>query len=290
MQIDLFGQKRYKVNLHTHTNLTDGRKSPGEVVQIYREQGYDAIALTDHWFWGDGEENADFVIISGAEYNIGGNDTLSGVYHILCLGAAREPAVAKSMEAQRIIDEIHRAGGMVVLAHPAWSLNTPEQILTLKNVDATEIYNSVSGVHMSRRADSSIIVDMIAARGVNLPLIGDDDAHYYDGTDECKTWIMVAAESNTAQKLLEAVREGRFYATQGPEIHLQRTTDGGVCVKCSPCREIIFHSARAWAPGRVLEGEGLTEASFALDEEDLFIRAEVVDAEGKRAWSNIILL
>ena len=99
----------------------------------------------------------------------------------------------------------------------------------------------------------------------------------------------IEAEDNTSQKLLEAVREGKFYATQGPEIHLQRT-DAGVCVKCSPCREIIFHTARAWAPGRVLEGDGLTEACFAVKEEDHFVRAEVVDADGKRAWSNIILL
>lgn len=289
MQIDLFGKKRYKVNLHTHTNLTDGRKSPEEVVTLYRAQGYDAIAITDHWLWGKGSEGGEFTVIPGAEYNIGGNDTLGGVYHILCLGAAREPAVAQSMEPQVLIDAIRRVGGTVVLAHPAWSLNTPEQILALQGVDATEIYNSVSGVHMSRRADSSILVDMIASRGRNYPLIGDDDVHYYDGTDECKTWIMAEAEDNTAKNLLKAVREGRFYATQGPEIHLQRT-DTGVCVKCSPCREIIFHTARAWAPGRVVEGEGLTEACFQPQEEDRFIRAEVVDAEGKRAWSNIILL
>ena len=73
MQIDLFGKKRYKVNLHTHTNLTDGRKSPGEVVQIYRAHGYDAIAITDHWLWGKGSEGEDFTVIPGAEYNIGGN-------------------------------------------------------------------------------------------------------------------------------------------------------------------------------------------------------------------------
>lgn len=289
MQIDLFGKNRYKVNLHTHTSLSDGRKSPGEVVQIYREQGYDAIALTDHWFWGDGEESEDFCIISGAEYNIGGVDTLTGVYHILGLGASRAPSVAKTMEPQRIIDEIHRAGGMAVLAHPAWSLNTPEQILALRHLDATEIYNTVSGVHMSRRADSSIIVDMLGVRGLNLPLIGDDDAHYYDGTDQCKSWIMVEADANTAQQLLAAVRAGRFYATQGPEIHLQRQGDT-VTVACSPCGEIIFHTGRAWASKRVFEGEGLTEASFTVTDEDHFIRAEVVDADGKRAWSNMILL
>ncbi|MBQ9131865.1 MAG: hypothetical protein IJX62_05290, partial [Clostridia bacterium] len=67
MQIDLFGKKRYKVNLHMHTTLSDGRKSPAEAVQIYRQNGYDAVAMTDHWFWGDGEGSEDFTVLAGAE-------------------------------------------------------------------------------------------------------------------------------------------------------------------------------------------------------------------------------
>ena len=288
MQIDLFGKKRYKVNLHMHTTLSDGRKSPAEAVQIYRQNGYDAVAMTDHWFWGDGEGSEDFTVLAGAEYNIGGNDTLSGVYHILCIGSKRAPSVTKQMGPQELIDAIHRAGGMAVLAHPAWSLNTPEQILALRDVDATEIYNSVSGVHMSRRADSSLIVDMLAARGRCLPLIGDDDVHYYDGTDDCKTWIMVESEGNTAEHLMPAIRAGKYYATQGPEVHLWREGDEMV-VKCSPCREVVFHTARAWAK-RVVEGESVTEARFTPNEEDRFVRVEVVDANGKRGWTNIISL
>ena len=288
MQTDLFGNKRYKVNLHLHTNLSDGQRSPAEAVQIYRQQGYDAIAITDHWFWGDGEESPDFTVLSGAEYNIGGNDTIGGVYHILCIGSKYAPSVTKHMNAQELIDAIHRAGGMAVLAHPAWSLNTPEQILALKNVDATEIYNTVSGVHMSRRADSSLIVDMLATRGRCYPLIGDDDVHYYDGTDDCKTWIMVEAEDNAPAFLMPAIRAGKYYATQGPEVHLLRE-ENSFTVKCSPCREIIFHTAAAWSR-RVFEGEDLTSATYKSKPEDIFVRAEVVDADGKRGWTNIIML
>ena len=49
MQIDKQGVRWYKGNLHTHTTRSDGRKSPEEVADLYREQGYDFLALTDHW-------------------------------------------------------------------------------------------------------------------------------------------------------------------------------------------------------------------------------------------------
>jgi len=159
------------------------------------------------------------------------------------------------------------------------------EILKLQGFHATEIYNSVSGVHMSRRADSSLIVDMLAMRGCCFPLIAADDAHYYDN-DSCKSWIMVEAEDNAREYLIPAIRNGRFYATQGPEIHLTREGDEFV-VTCSPVSEIVFHSNFVWSR-RVFEGNGLTEARYTLRPGECFIRAEVTDRDGKRAWSRII--
>ena len=49
MIIDIEGNKRYKINLHTHTTISDGRKTPEQVAEIYRAAGYDMIAFTDHW-------------------------------------------------------------------------------------------------------------------------------------------------------------------------------------------------------------------------------------------------
>lgn len=286
MYIDLFGKIRYKVNLHTHTALTDGKAYPSEAIERYRSEGYDAIALTDHWFFGEGDESSDFTVLSGAEYNVGGIDCGEGVYHILCIGARTAPSVKKTMSPQRVIDEIRRVGGMVVLAHPAWSLNTPEAIMALRGVEATEIYNSVSGVQMSRRADSSLIVDMLATKGCYLPLIAADDAHYYDKSDDCVSWIMVEAEDCTRDRLLPAIRRGDFYATQGPEVHLWREGDEFV-VRSSPVSEIVFQSNAAWTR-RVFTGDGITEARYIPNPCETYLRVEVMDSDGKRAWTNII--
>lgn len=286
MQTDLFGRKRYKVNLHMHTNMSDGRKTPEEAVRLYKAQGYDAVALTDHWVYGAQREIDGVTVLPGVEYNCGGSDSKVGVFHILGICTKREPLVNKQMCAQELIDAIHDAGGIAVLAHPAWSLNTPAQILPLRDVDATEIYNTVSGVQNSRRPDSSLIVDMLGAEGRFYPLIAADDTHYYNGVDECRSFIMVEAESNSQEDLEEAIRAGRFYASQGPEVHLKKEGDAYVAYT-SPCSSIFFFSDYVWSK-RAFEGEGLTEARYIPREGETFLRVEVTDRDGRRAWSRIL--
>jgi len=288
MKQDMFGRTRYRVNLHSHTTRTDGRKTPDEVAKIYRDAGYDALALTDHWVYGDEWTTPDgLLVLSGVEYNIKNVNAKDGLFHIVGVGMTHDPALEDTASAQQAIDAVKGAGGLSILAHPAWSLNTPAHIMALRGGDVTEIYNSVSGVHMSRRPDSGLIVDMLGAQGVFYPLIADDDSHYYDN-DACVSYIEVAAESCTREALLRAIRAGDFYATQGPEVHIRREGDV-IIVDCSPCREIVFLSDEVWSR-RVFEGDGITHAKYYFGGNEHFVRAEVTDAEGRRGWTNCVIL
>ena len=232
-----------------------------------------------------------FEEIAGCEYDVGGSNCNTGVYHILCLFADKEPDLQRGADAQQIIDAIHAAGGLAVLAHPAWSLNSPEKIKALHGIDATEIYNTVSEKGMSRRADSSLIVDMLAGEGIFFSLFASDDSHYYaDGNldDSCTAFLMVQCESTDPQQLKEAILEQKFYASTGPEIHLTRQGDT-LRVDCSPVSEIVFFSNLAWTP-RVTVGDNLTSAEYTIRPGETFIRAQVTDANGKRAWTNCVRL
>ena len=42
------GGNFYKANLHCHTTLSDGKKTPEEVKKIYQDRGYSIVAYTDH--------------------------------------------------------------------------------------------------------------------------------------------------------------------------------------------------------------------------------------------------
>lgn len=290
MTKDMFGADRLKINLHMHTTCSDGKKTIEEAAGIYKEEGYDVVAVTDHWKFRAGEPICGLRTISGAEYNIGGGNACDGVFHILGIGCSSEPKLTPDSKAQEIIDEIHRCCGLAVLAHPAWSLNTVQHIADLHGIDGTEIYNSVSDAGESARPYSGDFVDAVACAGRIFPLIADDDTHYYDGSDETKAWIMLEASPDASdEELLETIRQGKFYATQGPEIHISREGNQ-IHVHCSPVSRIAFFSNAVWAEGHGHRGEGLTHASCMIEPWEKFIRAEVTDAQGKKAWSQILIL
>lgn len=287
---DMFGNERYKVGLHIHTTCSDGHVSPEDAAKIYRSAGFDAIALTDHWYFTEGGELDGMPIISGCEYNLGATDTIDGVMHIVGFGMEYDPKIVRATATrQEVIDKINASGGLAVLAHPAWSLNKPSDATELSGFAATEIYNSVSNAHQSSRPYSGAFVDLLANEGVAYPLIATDDAHYYDGSDETLSYIMVKADSPDTKELLRAIKAGDFYATQGPELHVRH--DGNrMIVDCSSCVMIDFLSNSAWADGRITRGSDLTHAEYEIKPWEKWVRVEVHDADGKSAWSNVFMI
>ena len=289
MYKDLFGKTRQKVGLHIHTSNSDGRATPEESAEIYKAHGYDAIAFTDHNKYNDRKDFEGITLIPGAEYNSQERNATNGVFHILGLFLDSDAeADGRIYKPQEVIDKIHAAGGLAVLAHPAWSLNTLEMINDLSGIDATEIYNAVSEAEHSFRPDSSLVVDLLASRGTCFPLLATDDTHYYNDIDNCKGFIMAECETADPSEIKKAIIEKRFYASQGPEIHLVKDGDT-LKVYTSPVEHIYIASNASFAR-RATHGEGITFAEYRPDDFETFARAFCIDKNGKSAWTNIIEL
>ena len=296
MYVDMLGNTRAKLGIHTHTTLSDGHATPEEAARIYAEEGYDAIAITDHWHYGDECEIEGLKIISGCEYNIGGHDG-AHVIHVVGIGMTSDPQIPedwKNMKktafakAAEVIKRIKLYNGLAFIGHPAWSLNTPEQLIPLGDFDGVEIYNSVSECGESDRAYSDVIIDQMATAGRLTNILAVDDTHYYDG-DECQGWIMVESTDLDTQRLVRNIRAGRFYATQGPEVHIEKIAPDKVRVVCSPVSKVVFQSNTTWTAGRTVREDGLVEAEYVKAPDDRFVRAEVTDANGKKAWTNYVI-
>ena len=259
MYIDKYGKKRYKVNLHMHTSLSDGHASPAAAAQRYLSEGYDAVAFTDHWVYGKEQTVNGLTVLAGGEYNTYHGDSRKGVYHIVGVGMEYDPGL------------------------------TPWETPAQDCIDATEIYNSVSATHKFNRPDSSLIVDMMGAQGVYLPLVAADDTHEYD-YDTCISYIMVEAEDNSAASIMKGIREGKYYASQGPEVHIRREGNE-IVAETSACKQITFHSNLAWSDNfRTRYGDALTEERYVISPDESFVRVEVIDGWGRRAWSQIITI
>ncbi len=286
--------KYYKGNLHTHTTRSDGHKTPEEAIALYRAAGYDFIALTDHYVFNRGGMTDDgMLVISGIEYDTG-SDSREGIYHVVGLGMENEPGLCgiEKQPPEVIGRRIKDRGGFAMLAHPAWSLNKPGEIERISDeiggFDAVEIYNTVSGLPYSTRPHSGEIVEQLAQDGYVYPLTAVDDTHYYTG-DECKSYIMVRAESLTEKAILNAIKNGDFYATQGPEFSYE-ISNGVLTVRTTPISAVFFNSNAVWTPDRITHGENITEASYTIKPNERWVRFELIDSLGRRGWSNIINL
>ena len=299
MFIDANGKTWYKGNLHTHTTVTDGKKTPEEVSALYRENGYDFLSLTDHWKHSETRMTDDgMLLLRGCEYNINGADILAGVFHIVAIGE-REPAKLDqklangTYTAQDIVDAIHAVGGIAILAHPAWSLETCEQMLPLNGFDGIEIYNSVSGLPRNCRPYSGEVIDQLAARGKVFTSMCADDSHFYQN-EACMSYIYVQADALTEEAILDAIRAGRVMATQGPRFHVSvEPIDGSenrrVRYTCDPVSQIVFYTGSVWHDSRSICGENITEGEFILRPFDRFVRAEFIDADGSIGFDTPIL-
>jgi len=199
--------RHFKGALHIHTTVSDGRKSPEETLEAYKSAGYDFVALTDHWIYGEAGEYKGMQILSGIEYDTG-NSIVDGIFHIVGIGMERKPSLERvdlnnytsSVErAQHIINCINDAGGAAILAHPAWSINRPSDILKLHGLAGVEIYNGVSGYPFGNRANSAVILDILAADDYFLPVHAADDTHFWEG-EECSSFVLTTESNFSSSK------------------------------------------------------------------------------------------
>jgi len=212
------------------------------------------------------------------------------VLHLVCLyqRAGNGKGVSHGMSHQRVIEHVNRVGGVVIAAHPAWSLNTPEFLASLDGVEIAEVYNTMSDEPFNGpRGNSESLLDVTAANGKYFNLVAADDSHPYRG-EQCVSYVMVQAEELSVPAILEALRAGRFYASQGPEFRSISIENGLISVETSPVSRITFCSNLYWVDDRCRSGQGLTREVYRIQSYENFVRIQLTDADGKKAWSSPI--
>src|SRR5262249_39261561 len=142
---------------HIHSVFSDGDESLEQIVQTFKNDGMSFIAMTDHAEVFDDARmqryvvlceslsTADFLVIPGLEFAMKG-----GSLHILGYGITNRVR-ASNMES--LVDGIHDAGGLAVLAHPPrGSINMIHGIKS--RLDGIEVWNGRYDGTVTPRADS----------------------------------------------------------------------------------------------------------------------------------------
>ena len=116
-----------------------------------------------------------------------------------------------------------------------------------------------------------------------MPCIATHDSHYYEGV-VTKGFIMVNSDTLTSKGILEALRSGNFYASQGPRFLDVHYNGEKVEVTCSEDVErIVVYSNAAWVDQRVFD-EPHGKAVYEISPLDKYIRIELIDGKGRKAW------
>lgn len=277
----------YKANFHTHTTASDGEFGLVERAREYRERGYAVLAITDHNYTTDvaGLSDSDFLVLGGLETH----PDCPGCepYHFVCLNVPHGFDCSEGGDPNERLRMVREAGGEVILAHPYWCGHNINHLLAIDGVVALEVYNSTCT--KIGKGLSSVHWDDLLDAGSILPAVAVDDVHR--GRDKFMGWTMLKAESLSTEQVMAALRTGCYYSSCGPVIEDFRVVDGQAMVRCSPAAEVHFIAQRAngcsfFADG----GEPITSLEKQVGSGWKYVRVEIVDRRGNRAWTNPIVL
>ena len=329
------GGNFYKANLHVHTVISDGGLTPEEIKAAYKEKGYSVVAYTDHEAMVPHTDLSDdeFLAITAVElatnaelthgtytyretchlnlYSKDPNRTICPVFSISRLWPAHAAQFLseemKSIDFTRtftvesmneVIAAANADGFLVSYNHPVWSLNHYPFYSGLKGVWGVECYNT--GCVRSGYPDTVQPLDDLLCLGRKVFPLATDDAHgpkdrmwdYFGG------WVMIKADKLEYSVIMDALENGDFYATSGPEINELYIEDGILTVKTSPATSIFVSTERrASRSARSTDGKPLTEATFDLKsfisdssqkretDPPAYFRVTVTDENGNEAYT-----
>lgn len=297
------GKPFLKGALHCHTTRSDGKGTPEEVIRLHHENGYRFMALTDHNLINHiNHANVPMTMLAGIERDFGlpgRTQDKPHCVHVVGIGVPHDPAIPEqdfhpayagrgedAVQAQSMIDEMHGWNMKTIYAHPEWSGTTFQDFGGLKGNFAMEVWNTGCAIENSLDTNAPYWDEVLDA-GQRVFGVATDDGHPV--YQHCKGWVMVSADDD-APSILDALEKGEFYASCGPEIFDFYVEDGVAHIQCSPAASIQFISLRHPLPcHRDPQGQ-LTHAECKLPEGLKYIRISIVDAQGRRAWTNPIFL
>ena len=325
MYIELIPEagKFYKVNMHCHTTLSDGKQTPEEVKKQYMDHGYSAVAFTDHEILFDQRDLCDenFVALHGYETAIKSRPNehtalFQPVYHFNMIAKKQDnltmvrffknnPSFPGKDQAwadlharySSTIDHyeynidwindytkaVKEAGFLINYNHPQWSLQDCRDFIGLQHLHSLELIN---GGCIPHNDNTALHYEQMLRSGMKVCPTGGDDNHSEHGC--FAGWTMIKAPSLTYDALISAYEQGHCYASEGPEILSLVLQNEKIKIKTSPASQIVLFSEGRYVDRRKAVSELIIETEFAYRPEAFgsFFRIEVRDAHGCKAFSN----
>lgn len=294
----------YKANLHARSSRSDGKLSAEELKEIYKKNGYSVLALTDDEPTNEKAlSDKDFLVMSGFAFGAKSESTVPiKTAHFTALSLTEEPEKIAKFNGEydlkniaSYISECKAHGYFTTYSHPAKScLVMPEQ-LELSDVDALEIMN-YSSLMEGQDEYNAVCYDNFLRRNHRLFCAANDgnkNERPLDSkrSDSFGVYTYINSDSLDYSSIASSIKNGEFYASEGPEIKALWIKGDTVNIRTSPADRIFLCAGRrACRSFQANGGVPLTAASFQLHPKDIYVRFVVIDEEGRRAYSRAYFL
>ncbi len=292
--INVGAQPRYyKAQMHCHTTNSDGQYAPLELINKYKNEGYEILMITDHNF-----------ITNAAQYYIPGvlcirSEEITFDRHMNGFFLNNVIVPTSNFSCQDAIDAVKSQGGLIQLNHYCAGLFTPDawevsanEILTFNNgPDILEIHNVAQEALQTH--DDRTIWDSLLTAGKIVWGGADDDFHpaVLESIEFNNAWNMILLDTLTPNNVYQALKNGDFYASTGVEIYEYNVTDMGnykIIEIDSDASKIQF-----WGPGHTLIYEVNGGYAQYILQDYACIRAElIIDGvlSHQYAWTQPVIL
>lgn len=290
-----------KTALHFHTSNSDGGLSPEDAVKLHRSMGYKCVGITDH-------SKVTPAHIFTDENFVGIDSTENGGQPDV-VGIGVKKAVPRNLSFNDRVTGLAQQGGFTIGAHPRHGAVTPETYVNCRDLMAMEICNAYCDMFYANGIATELW-DMVLGQGKRLWGVASDDAHLKPKWD-CfskagQGWVEVWAEELSAKAIMSALKGGAFYSTRGPTFKSICVESSTITVETSPVAQIRWRTfGRIGYVAYPAEGAScLTQSTLGIvhdpKQQDCknimefaartFVRIELIDHNGKEAWSNPFFL
>ena len=149
---------------------------------------------------------------------------------------------------------------------------------------AMEIYNNECQLVGAEDYNARVYDDMLRG-GKKLFCVATDDVHAKVSIGG--GFVMIKADKLEYKTITNALLNGEFYSSTGPEIKELYVEDGILHVKTSPAKIIALSTEhRRYDKVRGDFGATVSEGAFKIFDHDGYIRITVIDEQGNRANTN----
>jgi predicted metal-dependent phosphoesterase TrpH len=200
--LTLGGYRVLAVDFHTHTSMwSDGSLTPWGLVLEADHQGLDAIAITGHDQTIGAHVGHWYQRTFGGPIVLVGDEVLGdNGFHITAAGI--NDTIRYRRSGGTAIDEIHRQGGIAIVAHPFSDFWPAYDTKKLHGLDGAEICHPE--IYAFDEGQSQL--EQFAGRAP-VAAVGSSDFHGIGVMGLCRTYVF--AETASEQAILDAVRAHR---------------------------------------------------------------------------------